>query len=334
MPVSTDSMKVEVDLSRYIPDERRLQVIRLWEVMNEAAIGYVKANKYTAISGMPHIASASAACEDFNSVFKLDACEYFGRSAFLCQSNQLLLEPFTKHFNRVWTYIHSFRKELVADNRRLAEFPLFEIEILGGFEDLLVELEGLLKAICTAAVDSGLLEYFGRDVEAVRNIELARLSYSDAIPLLQEAGFPIEWGDDLGAEHEAFCADKYGPLFLHSYPTPVKFFQMELYEDNPGIVKSADIVLPFSGESTGAAERDTDAARVRERLYESSMYKKLLSQGAQPEDFEWYLQMLEAEHFPQHSGAGIGMARVAQFLMGSNDIRECVPFLTNCENLL
>ena len=35
-----------------------------------------------------------------------------------------------------------------------------------------------------------------------------------------------------------------------------------------------------------------------------------------------------------HSGAGVGIARVAQFTLSQTDIRKCVPFLINRENVI
>ncbi len=35
-----------------------------------------------------------------------------------------------------------------------------------------------------------------------------------------------------------------------------------------------------------------------------------------------------------HLGAGIGLARVAQFVLGRIDIRNCVPFLINRDNAI
>ena len=35
-----------------------------------------------------------------------------------------------------------------------------------------------------------------------------------------------------------------------------------------------------------------------------------------------------------HLSAGVGRARVAQFISGQTDIRECVPFLINRDNVV
>lgn len=52
------------------------------------------------------------------------------------------------------------------------------------------------------------------------------------------------------------------------------------------------------------------------------------------EDFEWYLSFHEEHDVKLHSGAGVGMARMAQFILGQTDIRDCVPFLINRDNVI
>jgi len=70
------------------------------------------------------------------------------------------------------------------------------------------------------------------------------------------------------------------------------------------------------------------------RLKESDMYKRLIALGGKDEDFAWYLDAHRDVDVPLHSGAGIGMARIAQFILGVDDIRDAVPFVINSENLL
>ncbi|WP_375437632.1 hypothetical protein [uncultured Hymenobacter sp.] len=60
----------------------------------------------------------------------------------------------------------------------------------------------------------------------------------------------------------------------------------------------------------------------------------LIRQGMKIEDFEWYLSFHEEHDVKLHSGAGVGMARVAQFILGQTDISECVPFLINRDNVI
>ena len=175
---------------------------------------------------------------------------------------------------------------------------------------------------------------FGRDVSELRNLSFGRITYSDAIELLA-AEFPtLAWGDDLKANHEAAIVEKIGPCFITHYPKDIKFFNMKLNEHDPRVVNSTDLLLPLAGESAGAAEREHEHGTIVERLVESDMYARLLENGAKPEDFDWYLDAHKDREIPLHSGAGIGMARVAQFILGVNDIRDAVPFIVNRENLL
>ena len=57
----------------------------------------------------------------------------------------------------------------------------------------------------------------------------ARLSYTDAVELLQKAKtkfeFPVHWGADLQSEHERYLTEKeFGgtPLFVTDYPKGIK----------------------------------------------------------------------------------------------------------------
>ena len=103
---------------------------------------------------------------------------------------------------------------------------------------------------------------------------------------------------------------------------------------DPRVVNSTDLLLPFSGESAGAAEREHEHQVIVDRLHESDMYARLIAAGATDADFAWYLDAHIGREIPLHSGAGIGMARVAQFILGLDDIREAVPFLVNRDSLL
>ncbi|NVO83519.1 class-II aminoacyl-tRNA synthetase family protein [Hymenobacter terrestris] len=70
------------------------------------------------------------------------------------------------------------------------------------------------------------------------------------------------------------------------------------------------------------------------KLETSSMLEALIRQGIKLSNFDWYLDFHKEHDVKLHSGAGVGMARVAQFILGQNDIRVCVPFLINRENVI
>lgn len=46
------------------------------------------------------------------------------------------------------------------------------------------------------------------------------------------------------------------------------------------------------------------------------------------------LSFYEKHDVKLHSGAGVGMARVAQLILNQSDTRECGPFLVNRDNVI
>lgn len=304
-------------------------VAKIESVAIGAAREYFKENGFTEVV-VPHITRVTGACENIDTLFELN---YFGESGYLVQTGQLYLEALIPKLGSVFCIGPSFRAEPDIDERHLTEFTLIEIEFPGGFEELLVHTENIVHAMIQAAAKSKELEKFGLDLTRLKNIAkpFERITYNEAIEKLQKNGIAIAWGDDLKSKHEKFLAgDK--PMFITHYPEAIKFFNMRRGK-NPELVNSCDLILPFSGEAVGAAEREFDYEQLREKLEKSEMYKKLKERGKTLKDFEWYLNIVKS-HRIQHAGCGIGLNRVMQFILGTDDIRASTPFPMNKESLL
>jgi asparaginyl-tRNA synthetase len=227
-----------------------------------------------------------------------------------------------------------------ADARHLCQFALFELEHKGDLNELMENIRATVYSAVDVVINERLdeLRALGVEndwIEYLDNFEIGEITYTDAVKYLRGNGFPnLVWGDDLKADHEAEIVSHFGATFVTHYPLPIKFFNMKQNEDNRDIVNSCDLLLPFAGESAGAAERETQYDKIVHRLKTSDMYHRLIELGGKDEDFEWYLGAHKAQEPPAHAGAGIGMARVAQFILGADDIRNAVPFVVNRENLL
>ena len=65
-----------------------------------------------------------------------------------------------------------------------------------------------------------------------------------------------------------------------------------------------------------------------------------LSTGPKRMAYEAAVDSLKTQGFHEnhdvklHSGTGVGMAQVAQFILGQTDIHDCVPFLINRDNVI
>jgi len=282
----------------------------------------------------PHITKATGACENINTLFGLD---YFGLQGYLSQTQQLYLEAMIPSLKKVWCIGPSFRAEPEADNRHLTEFPLLEIEFEGNFDELLTHIENTICSMIKEVLkEEKMLKEIGIDVDRLKRIKapFKRLTYDEAIEKLSSMG--LKWGDDLKSIHEKTLTKIYGdqPIFLTHFPKKIKFFNMRENDYRPEIVNSTDLILPGSGEAVGAAEREHRHDKLKERLEDSTMLQQLKTRGGSIEDFEWYLECVKTNGIKLHSGCGIGLNRVTQFILGADDIRKCTVFPLNSKTIM
>ena len=298
----------------------------------------------------PRIVRASGACENVNTLFEVSVDndhKWFDRNAYLAQTGQLYLEAFVPSLEKVYCVGPSFRAEPKIDNRHLTEFTMMEIEFAGSFEDLLGYIESLIYYLAQAVINHPQAkEKLGLSDQNLKRLsdcppKFHRFTYDQAIKKLQELGEDIKWGDDISSQREKLLIATVGnqPLFITHYPDPMypehqdieveKFFNMLPSKDNPGRVLSSDCILPFGGESVGAAARVHTLDELINRLKNSKMYKRLEKKGGDISDFEWYIDHIKTNGAVPHAGCGFGMSRILQFIAGKTDITDAVTFPAN-----
>jgi len=300
---------------------------------------------------VPRIVRATGACENVNTLFEVAVDQdthWFGHQAYLAQTGQLYLEALVPQLKKTYCAGPSFRAENDVDNRHLIEFYMMEIEFAGSFDDLLKEIEIYIGDIAhyMAAVDQSLgLPAERRAALAACPAVFPKITYDQAVTLLQNRGENIKWGDDINSRREALLVSWHDqqPLFITHYPDPMfdhgqeieveKFFNMLPDPDRPGRVLSSDLILPFAGETVGSAARVHNAEEMKNRLLHSRMFKRLEQMGGSLSDFDWYINQLAQGSVP-HAGCGFGMSRVSQWIMGLNDIKQAVTFPSNKQNLI
>jgi asparaginyl-tRNA synthetase len=287
---------------------------------------YFEENDFIEVN-VPHITTATGACENIATMFEIN---FFRKICYLAQTGQLYLEVLTPFLKKVWCIGPSFRAEPEIDDRHLCEFPLIELEFAGNFEELLTHIENVITNMIRTTVNEREpeLKFLGADIDWLEEIKpkFKRITYTEAVEIIREKLEPtISWGDDLKSKHEKFLASYFGnkPLFITHFPKEIKFFNMIVDENNPKVVKSADLIMPFSGEAVGAAERE----------YKYEKLQMLVEKGGSIEDFNWYLDFYKTTSLP-HSGCGIGFNRVTQSVLAADDIRACTVYPINRATLL
>ena len=163
-------------------------------------------------------------------------------------------------------------------------------------------------------------------LDTVASQPFQRLSYTDAIELLEKSGekfdYPVSWGTDLQAEHERFLTEKHFqvPVILHDYPASIKPFYMKVNDqDSPEhgkTVRAMDVLVPRVGEIIGGSQREDRLDMIESRMAE---------QGLNTDDYWWYLDLRRYGTVP-HAGFGLGLERMVQFVTGMANIRDVIPF--------
>ena len=249
--------------------------------------------------------------------------DYFGDPAYLAQTGQLYVEAACPAFRRVYCFGPTFRAEKSKTRRHLTEFWMVEPEVaFADSNDNMKLQEEFVSYIVERALENCAeeLKVLERDTSGLELVKppFPRMSYTDAVALLQEKGEEIEWGKDLGAADEAVLMEgRELPLFVHDYPKEAKAFYMKENPDDPRTVLCDDMLAPEGyGEIIGGSQREDDLERLRTRIQEENL----------PEEaYAWYLDLRKYGTFP-HSGFGLGVERTVAWITGRHHIREMIPF--------
>ncbi|GLX32808.1 asparagine--tRNA ligase 2 [Leuconostoc mesenteroides subsp. dextranicum] len=250
--------------------------------------------------------------------------DYFGEPAFLSQTGQLYAEAGAMAFGKVFTFGPTFRAEKSKTRRHLTEFWMIEPEMAFMDQEESLKLQERYIAFLISKVlenNDQELDILKRDKGLLRSytqLPYPRVSYDDAVKLLQDNDFDVEWGVDFGSPEETFLANHFAkPVFIVNFPKAIKPFYMKRHKTRDDIVVSADLLAPEGyGEIIGGSERDTDYDYLKNEI------EKL---GLNMDEYAWYLDLRKYGSVP-HSGFGLGLERMVTFVTGEEHIREAIPF--------
>ena len=257
--------------------------------------------------------------------------DFFGKPSNLTVSGQLNVESFCMAFSNVYTFGPTFRAEKSNTQRHAAEFWMIEPELaFADLNDYMDNAEAMLKyviryvmdkcpqemAFFNQFVDKGLIER----LEHVASSDFGRVSYTEAIDILQKSGrkfdYKVEWGCDLQTEHERYLTEEHfkRPVFVTDYPKDIKAFYMRINEDGK-TVAAADCLVPAIGEIIGGSQREERLDLLEQRMDQL---------GLKREDYWWYLD-LRRYGSCRHAGYGLGFERLIMYLTGVSNIRDVLP---------
>jgi asparaginyl-tRNA synthetase len=260
------------------------------------------------------------ACEGTTTLFQTD---YFDEKAYLTQSGQLYSEATAAAFGKVYCFGPTFRAEKSKTRRHLMEFWMVEPEVaFAELPDVMDLAEAFLSYVIARVLkhrraDLILLE---RDLGRLETIAppFPRITYEEAVALLQGKGNPIQMGDDFGGDEETLISHHFDrPVIIHRYPVKLKAFYMQSDPQRPDLALCMDVLAPEGyGEIIGGGQRIHEYEKILSRLHEHNL----------PEEaFRWYLDLRRYGAVP-HAGFGMGIERAVAWICGIEHVRETIPF--------
>jgi asparaginyl-tRNA synthetase len=297
---------------------RQAAILRIRAEAERAAREFMDSQGYT-LTDAPMF--TPAACEGTSTLFEVNYID--DEKAYLTQSGQLYIEATAMALGKVYTFGPTFRAEKSKTRRHLTEFWMLEPEAAYvELDEAMVLAEGLVSAVVQSVLKNKPreLETLKRDTAKLQNVKppFPRISYEDAIKVLQKHGNPAKFGDDIGGDEETIISNEFDrPVMVHRYPTSIKAFYMQPDAERPDLALAFDMLAPEGyGEIIGGSQRIHDYDLLVKRLREHNLPE---------ESFQWYLDLRRYGSVP-HSGFGMGLERTVAWICGAEHIREAIPF--------
>ena len=302
----------------WLRSKRQHAVIRVRHEVIKAVRDYFDSHGFTLVD-TPIF--TPAACEGTTTLFEVDYFE--DEKVYLTQSGQLYNEADAMAFGKVYCFGPTFRAEKSKTRRHLTEFWMVEPEIAyATLEDVKQVAEELIVYVVGRVLENRRreLEALERDVSKLESIKapFPRMSYDEAVAILQKKGSEIQWGSDFGGTDETMITEELDrPLMIDRYPTQVKAFYFEPDADRPELALGVDVIAPEGyGEIIGGGQRIHDLNLLLKRLEEHHL---------PPEAFNWYVDLRKYGSVP-HGGFGMGIERFVSWMCGLEHIRETIAY--------
>ena len=262
-----------------------------------------------------------AACEGTTTLFEVDYFE--DEKVYLTQSGQLYNEADAMAFGKVYCFGPTFRAEKSKTRRHLTEFWMVEPEMAyADLEEVKRVAEELIVYVAARVLENRQeeLKILERDTTKLANIKapFPRMSYDEAVKILQSKGSEIQWGGDFGNADETLLTQDFDrPVVVDRYPTEIKAFYFQPDDQRPEVALGVDILAPEGyGEIVGGGQRIHDLGLLERRLTEHNLPR---------EAFEWYLDLRRFGSVP-HGGFGMGVERFTAWMTGVEHLRETIPY--------
>jgi asparaginyl-tRNA synthetase len=301
--------------ARNFRSEKNRAVMRIRAKVLHAARCWLNQHAYLEVHGPTLIPAVG----DWPGHFEV---KYFDKKAYLTQGLQPYANAFVANLGKIYTIAPTFRAEKARTRRHLTEYWRIEVAQQGELDTIIGIQEELVAHICHSLSKEATetLKYFNRSVKDLAKIRtpFLRLTYDEAVDILQRDGLNISWGQKLDWELENHLSLRFNrPFFILKFPIGIETFFHKSDSKKPELTLSADLLAP-----EGYGEISSGAQMITEK---EVMSKKMAEENIDPADQLWYISFMQCESVP-HSGFAIGLERLIQWICKLTQIEEATAF--------
>lgn len=292
-------------------NKKMIDVLKIRSKIIQMARDWFKTNKYIEVQG-PIIIPKH---QDWPSYL---STRISNKKAHLSQGLQPYDQMLVEKLDKIYTFAPTFRIDKNSDKNHLIEYWRIEIVQKSNLEEIIKIQEKLIESIC-----KNLLQIIKPSNSNFRRLQkvkapFQKLSYEEAIKVLQKSNLKIVWGQKIDKKLEKILSYKFDqPFFITELPLNSQTYFYKTIKEKPTITKSADLIAPQGiGELSSSAQRITCKKELTKRMQEIQLDSK---------DREWYLNLIKDTKTPQ-SGCAIGFERLIQWIYNIKDIKNTLPF--------
>ena len=246
--------------------------------------------------------------------------QYFDKEAHLAQGACPYLEAFMARLGKVYTIAPAFRAERSSTKRHLTEFWRVECLVpLHNLADIMEVLEMLITDVCRYLAKEATeeLHILKRDLSSI-NLPFPRISYNEAIEILQEDGTSLFWGEEIEPEPEEHLSEMFHrPFFISHFPMGAQTISFKSCPQKTELALVADLLAPEGyGEIATCGEMIDDFEELLRRLEIAEIHEK---------NYKWHIDLKKSVPHP-YSGFAIGIERLLMWICGLRHINETTLF--------
>lgn len=295
--------------------EKTVVILKIRAKILDAARSWFKQNNYIEVNGPTMIPAVG----NWPSSFEV---KYFDKKGYLAQGLQPYANAFVANLGKVYTIAPTFRAEKMRTRRHLAEYWRIEVAQQCELNAIIKIQEELVEHICHSFLkeDTKELKCFNRFVEDLAGVQtpFPRVTYDEAIDVLQKDGLNISWGQKIDWEMENHLSRKFShPFFVTEFPIGTETFFLKSDPEKPELTLSSDMLAPEGyGEICGGGQMIDE-----KRVLLQKMAEEKIEQGIK----DWYLDLVQIDSVPR-SGFVLGLERTIMWICKLENIKSAAAF--------